>query len=120
MKTWRTDAKIAAVDNKTIELNQRVELLEKMADEAEQNRCELNLIVRGIDKSGCPKITIIEQLTRATSELIIPDDLRYAIKIDNKEGLSPVDSYKIAFYMKKKHDKILWNTSKFEWQQHLS
>ena len=102
----KTEEKIAAVDNKTIELDNRVKMLEKMADESEQNRREYNLIIRGAAKSETPKITVSEQLTRSTAILVTPEDIKYVIKIDNKDGNLPTDSFKISFYQKKKRDDV--------------
>ena len=110
--TKRIEQTVNLVDVKTQINDARITAIEIELDAVEQDRRSHNLIIKGLTKTDNAKVSISSELKRRLDIKIKPEDIKYAIPIDQPQAEKPTDnktSYKINFYEQKMRDLVYGN-----------
>jgi len=111
--TKLTNIKIDEVIETAQEQNNRIVHLERMADDAEQDRRGTNLIIKGIKPTDTPKLSIANIITTKIGIATEEDEIKFAVKINNHRAEEEhTDSYKFCFFERKKRDIVYANRMK--------
>lgn len=127
MKTWQTmimdtfaikcsdliesakvkiEAKVAKVDEKTIDLDHRVTALESMADDYEQTKRQCNIVVRGLQANENPKESVKKMIVSGLGIQMNEQDIKYCIKLTLKNETEGTESVKVSFFDVRLRDEI--------------
>ena len=113
--TKKIDAKIEKIEDTTISHDKRLTELEKMADDFDQSKRSNNIVIRGINAIGEPKVNLVNTITSGLGIHITERDVKYLIKLAMKNEREDTISIKVAFYEQRLRDEIYTNRLKLMW-----
>ena len=105
----KTDEKIEKIIEKTDNHDERITQLEKMADDTEQDRRSTNLIIKGMKTTDTPKRSIANILSTKVGITTTEDDIKYVVKINNRNKEEGKETYKFSLYDRNKRDRVYAN-----------